>query len=83
MHVCLIVSSVKIITKRVVVMYRFKSARVVSVMLRRICVFLGCDMPIQLVLSSDREYDDYDRLEDHFSVYRFTPRTTKYVTLYA
>ena len=31
-------------------------------MLRPICMFLGCDMPIQLVLSS--EYDDYDRLED-------------------
>ena len=29
-------------------------------MLRLICMFLGCDMPIQLVLSS--EYDDYDRL---------------------
>ena len=30
--------------------------RLVSV----VCMFLGCDMPIQLVLSS--EYDDYDRL---------------------
>ena len=29
-------------------------------MLRLIYMFLGCDMPIQLVLSS--EYDDYDRL---------------------
>ena len=28
-------------------------------MLRLICMFLGCDMPIQLVLSS--EYNDYDR----------------------
>ena len=60
MHVCLIASSVKIITKRVAVVCRFKSVRMVSVMLRLICVFLGCDMPIQLVLSS--EYDDYDRL---------------------
>ena len=50
-------------------------------MLRSICVFLGCDMPIQLVLSG--EYDDYDRLEDHFIMYRFTSRITKYVTFYA
>ena len=54
--VCLIASSVKIITKRVAVVYRFKSAGVVSVMLRLTYVFLGCDMPIQLVLSS--KYDD-------------------------
>ena len=40
-------------------------------------MFLGCDMPIQLVLSS--EYDD--KLEDRFIMYRFTLRTTKYVTL--
>ena len=59
-HVCLIASSIKIITKHVAVVYRLKSARMVSVMLRLICVFLGCDMPIQLVLSS--KYDDYDRL---------------------
>ena len=57
MHVCLIASSVKIITKRVAIVYRFKSARMVSVILRLICVFLGCDMPIQLVLSS--EYNDW------------------------
>ena len=31
-----------------------------GLMLRLVCMFLGCDMPIQLVLSS--EYDDYDRL---------------------
>ena len=31
-------------------------------------MFLGCDMPIQLVLSS--KYDDYDRLEDRFIMYR-------------
>ena len=52
MHVCLIASSVKMIIKRVTVVYGFKSARMVSVMLRLICVSLGCDMPIQLVLSS-------------------------------
>ena len=50
-----------------------------------ICMFLGCDMPIQLVLSS--KYDDYDRyydrLEDHFIMYRFMSWTTKYVTFYA
>ena len=56
-HVYLTASSVKIITKRVAVVYRFKSARMVSVMLRFMCVFLGCDIPIQLVLSS--EYDDW------------------------
>ena len=56
-HMCLITLSVKIIIKRMAVMYRFKSARMVSIMLRLICVFLGCDMPIQLVLS--REYDDW------------------------
>ena len=75
-HVCLIASSVKIITKCVAaVVYRFKSARIYGFMLRLICMFLGCDMPIQLVLSS--EYDDYDRLEDRFIVYRFMSRPTK------
>ena len=56
-HVCLIASAVKMITKRIAVAYQVKSARMVSVMLRLVCVFLGCDMPIQLVLSS--EYDDW------------------------
>ena len=55
-HMCLIASSVKIVTKCIAVVYQFKSARMVSVMLRLICVFLGCDVPIQLVLSS--KYDD-------------------------
>ena len=66
-HVSLIASSVNIITKRVAVMYQFKSARMVSVMLRLICMFVGCDMPIQLVLSS--EYDDWKIM------YRFTSQT--------
>ena len=48
MHVCLIASHVKIITKRVAVVYRFKSVRMVSIMLRLICVFLDRDIPIQL-----------------------------------
>ena len=48
-------------------------------MLRLICMFLGCDMPIQLVLSS--HYNGYDRLYDRFIMYRLW--TTKYVTLYA
>ena len=48
-HVCLIASSLKMITKRVAVVYWFKSARLVSVILRPICMFLGCD---ELVLSS-------------------------------
>ena len=46
-----------------------------------VCVFLGCDTPIQLVLSS--EYDDYDRLEDLVIIYRFTSWNTKYVIFYA
>ena len=43
-------------------------------MLRLVCMFLGCDMPIQLVLSS--EYDDYDRL------YKIASSCTDYVTDY-
>ena len=43
-------------------------------------MFLGCDMPIQLVLS--RERDDYDRLEDHFIMYQLMSQITKYVTFY-
>ena len=56
-YMCLIASSVKIINRQVAVMYQSKSARLVLVMLRLICVLLSCDMPIQLVLSS--EYDDW------------------------
>ena len=56
-HMCLIASSIKIITKLVAVMDQCKSARMVSVMLRLIYVFLGCNMPLELVLS--REYDDW------------------------
>ena len=61
MHMCLIASSIK----------DYYQARCCCVliqvsqdgfMLRLICVFLGYDMPIQLVLSS--EYDNYDRSED-------------------
>ena len=78
-HVCLIVSSVKIITKRVAVVYRLKSARMVSVMLRLICVLLGCDMQIQLVLSS--ECDDWKIVSSCTnSRHRLA---TKYVTFYA
>ena len=68
-HMCLIASSVKIINKYVAVMYQFKSARMVSVMLRLICVFLGCDMSIQLVLSS--QYNDW-KMEDHSSFTHFS-----------
>ena len=67
MHMSLIASFIKIISKRVAVVYQFMSARMVSVMLTLIYMFLGCDMPIQLVLSS--KYDDYDRLEDCFIMY--------------
>ena len=56
-HMCLIALSVKIITKRVAIVYRFKSAKMVSVTLRLICMFLDCDMLIQLVLLS--EYNDW------------------------
>ena len=51
-------------------------------MLRLICKFLGCDLPIHLLLNSlSSKYDD--RLEDHFIMYGFTSQTTKYVTFYA
>ena len=44
-----------------------------------IILFLGCDMPIQLVLLN--EY--VDRLEDHFIMYQFTSWTMKYAIFYA
>ena len=48
-------------------------------MLRLICMFLSCDLPIQLLLKLlSSEFDD--RLEDrfhHVEVYWFTSRTTK------
>ena len=62
-------NQVTIINKHVAVMYQFKSARMVSVMLRLICVFLGCDMSIQLVLSS--QYDDW-KMEDRLSFTHFS-----------
>ena len=58
-HVCLIASSVKIITiKCIAVVYGFKSPGWFDV--ETYMHVFGCDMPIQLVLSS--EYNDYDRL---------------------
>ena len=66
-HVCLIALSVKIITKCIAVVYQFKSPGWFHVE-TYMHAFLGCDMPIQLVLSS--EYDDYDRLEDRFIMYQ-------------
>ena len=75
--VCLIASSVKIINRRVLIQvsqYGF--------MLRLICMFLGCDLPIQLLLKCiSSEY--HDRLENCFIMYQFTPQTTSYVTFYA
>ena len=54
------------------VMYHFNeqvdfkiSSKLIQASKGYICMFLCCDMPIQLVLSS--EYDD--RLEDHFIMY--------------
>ena len=78
-HVSLIASSIKISNKHVAVVYRFKSARMVSVMLRLICMFLGCDMPIQLVLSS--EYDDWKIISSCTDSRHGL--ATKYVTFYA
>ena len=76
-HVCLIAAFVKIITNRVAVVYRFKSARMVSCWDLYTCSCqLGYELPIQMVLSS--EYDD--RLEDHFIMCWFNSQTTKYVT---
>ena len=50
-------------------------------MLRLICIFLGCDLPIQLLLKSlSRTY--HDRLVDHFTVYWFMSWTTNYVIFY-
>ena len=80
-HMYLITSSIKIITKHVEVVWRSVQVSQDGFMLRLISVFLGCDMPIQLVLSSDN--GNYDRLEDPFIMYWFTSWTTKYVTFYA
>ena len=67
-HVCLIASSVKTITKCIAVVYLSQD----GFMLRLVCVFLGCDKPIQLVLSS--KYDN--SLEDIFIMYGFTSPTS-------
>ena len=75
MHVYLIASSIKIITQcNIFAMYRFKSASMVSSWDLRIYVFLGCDLPIQLLLKSLSIVCD-DRLVDHFH----HVLTTKYV----
>ena len=74
---CLIASSVKIITKRVLRCTDSSQPgwfHIETYMHVR-------NKPIQLVLSS--EYDNYNRLEDHFVMYRFTSQSTKYVTFYA
>ena len=47
--------------------------------LRLICMFFGCDMPVQLALSS--EY--FDRLEDRIHYVRIQSWTMKYATFYA
>ena len=78
-YACLIASSVKIITKRVAVIYRFKSARMVSC-----CDLYACSWAVICQYSwcyrLSSKYDD--RLEDCFVMYRFTLRTTKYVIFY-
>ena len=63
MHVCFIASSV--IKRCCCVLIQVSQD---GFMLRLVCMFLGFDMPIQLVLSSE---------------YVFTSRTTKYITFYA
>ena len=74
MHMCLIVSSVKLITKHIAVVYQFKSARMVSCWNLYVCSWaVICHTA---VLSS--EYDD--RLEDYYV--QFTSWTMKYVTFY-
>ena len=66
MQMYLIASSIKIINKRnVFAMYQFKSARTVLCWDLCICMFLGCNLPIQLLLKSlSSTYND--RLIDHF-----------------
>ena len=58
-HVCLIGSSVRVIAINALLSCT-DSSHQDGLMLRLVCMFLGCDMPIQLVLSS--KYDDYNRL---------------------
>ena len=80
-QVSFIASSVKIITKRVAVMYQIQVSQESQdgLMLRLICVFLGCDMPIQLVLSS--EYDDWKKIVSSCTDLRHR-LAMKYVTFY-
>ena len=49
-------------------------------MLRLVCMFLGCDVPIQLVLSSEYEIMIDYKMFHHVLI---MSRTTKYVTFYA
>ena len=57
MHVCLIASSVKIITKYIAVVPIQVSQD--GFMLKLTCLFLGCDLPIPLVLKLlSSEYDE-------------------------
>ena len=50
MYVCLIASSIKSIIKRLVAMYHSSQPAWDGLMSRLICVFLGYDLPIQLLL---------------------------------
>ena len=67
MHVYLIASFVKIITMQAqcFAVYRFKSTRMVHVE-AYICVFLGYDLPIQLLLKLLSSTYGGNRLVDHF-----------------
>ena len=51
-------------------------------MLRLICMFLGCGLPIQLLLKLLSSEYDY-RLINHFIIYWFTSWTMKNITFYA
>ena len=53
-------------------------------MLRLVCIFLGCDLPIQLLLKFlsngyDNRLVDNDRFVNPFIMYRFTSRIMKHV----
>ena len=74
MDVWLIASSIKMITKRVVAMYRFQSAGNMRVLQQQ---FANTAAKIAI----KRVY--HNRLENRFIIYQFMSRTAKYITFYA
>ena len=81
MHMYLIASSINITNKcNAFGMYCFKPSRMVWCL--DLCVFWGCNLPIQLILKSSDTY--LDRLVDHFHhVPIHVTNYTKYVTFHA